>query len=106
MPKVIYKQPDGAERVIEAGAGVSVMQTAVRNGVPGILGQCGGVLSCATCHVFLAEENADDFTAVSEDEDEMLDCAATDREDNSRLSCQLVLAPGQEVRVTVPETQL
>ncbi|MFF2720428.1 2Fe-2S iron-sulfur cluster-binding protein [Streptomyces sp. NPDC058011] len=106
MPKVFYKQPDGAERVVEAEVGDSVMQTAVRNGVPGILGQCGGVLSCATCHVFLAEENADDFAAVGEDEDEMLDCAATDREDNSRLSCQLALAPGQEVRVTVPEAQL
>ncbi|MFD4985225.1 2Fe-2S iron-sulfur cluster-binding protein [Streptomyces sp. NPDC058374] len=106
VPKVVYTQSDGADRVVEAVPGDSVMQTAVRNGVPGILGQCGGVLSCATCHVFLAEENADDFAAVGEDEDEMLDCAATDREDNSRLSCQLVLAPGQEIRVTVPEAQL
>jgi 2Fe-2S ferredoxin len=82
------------------------MQTAVRNGVSGIVGQCGGSLSCATCHVFLAEENADDFPGVSDDEDEMLDCAATERQDNSRLSCQLVLREGQEVRVTVPEAQL
>ncbi|AXB48760.1 2Fe-2S iron-sulfur cluster-binding protein [Amycolatopsis albispora] len=106
MPKVFYIQPDGSETVVEAVAGDSVMQTAVRNGVSGIVGQCGGSLSCATCHVFLAEENADDFAPVSEDEDEMLDCAATEREDNSRLSCQLVLADGQEVRVTVPEAQL
>jgi 2Fe-2S ferredoxin len=106
MPKVFYSQPDGTERVVDATAGDSVMQTAVRNGVAGILGQCGGVLSCATCHVFLAEKHAEEFPPVSEDEDEMLDCAATDREDNSRLSCQLVLADGQEVHVTVPETQL
>ncbi len=106
VPKVFYTQSDGAETVIEAVAGDSVMQTAVRNGVSGIVGQCGGALSCATCHVFLAEDNADDFAPVSEDEDEMLDCAATEREDNSRLSCQLVLADGQEVRVTVPEAQL
>ncbi|MDX3100988.1 2Fe-2S iron-sulfur cluster-binding protein [Nonomuraea angiospora] len=106
MPKVFYTHPDGRQEVIEAAAGDSVMQTAVRNGVSGIVGQCGGSLSCATCHVFLAEENADDFAPVSDDEDEMLDCAATERQDNSRLSCQLVLREGQEVRVTVPEAQL
>ncbi|MER5261772.1 2Fe-2S iron-sulfur cluster-binding protein [Actinosynnema sp. NPDC002837] len=106
VPKVFYTQPDGTERVVEAEVGDSVMQTAVRNGIPGILGQCGGSLSCATCHVFLDERHADDFPPVGEDEDDMLDVAATDREDNSRLSCQLVVAAGQEVRVTVPETQL
>ncbi|WP_329791907.1 2Fe-2S iron-sulfur cluster-binding protein [Lentzea sp. DG1S-22] len=106
VPKVFYTQPDGTERVVEAEAGDSVMQAAVRNGVPGILAQCGGSLSCATCHVFLDERHADDFPPVSEDEDDMLDVAATDREDNSRLSCQLVLTEGQEVHVTIPETQL
>lgn len=106
MPKVFYTQPDGRQTVVEAAAGDSVMQTAVRNGVSGIVGQCGGSLSCATCHVFLAEENADDFAPVGDDEDEMLDCAATERQDNSRLSCQLVLREGQEVHVTIPEAQL
>ncbi|WP_084434881.1 2Fe-2S iron-sulfur cluster-binding protein [Kibdelosporangium aridum] len=104
MPKVFYTQPDGTERVVEAVAGDSVMQTAVRNGVTGILGQCGGELSCATCHVFL--DGGYDFPPVSEDEDDMLDVAATDRADNSRLSCQLVLSDGQEVHVTIPEAQL
>lgn len=103
VPKVFYSQPDGSEVVVDAVAGDSVMQTAVRNGVSGIVGQCGGALSCATCHVFLA---SGDFPPLGEDEDEMLDCAATEREGNSRLSCQLVLAEGQEVRVTVPEAQL
>ncbi|MGK8509644.1 2Fe-2S iron-sulfur cluster-binding protein [Nocardia asiatica] len=106
MPKVFYTLPDGTERVVEGVLGDSVMQTAVRNGVSGIVGQCGGSLSCATCHVFLAEDDAGGFGPVGEDEDEMLDCAATEREDNSRLSCQLILADGQEVHVTVPETQL
>jgi 2Fe-2S ferredoxin len=77
---------------------------AVPNGVTGIVGQCGGSLSCATCHVFVA---SGDFPPLGdEDEDEMLDCTATEREDNSRLSCQLVLAEGQEVCVTVPKAQL
>ncbi|MGC7101803.1 2Fe-2S iron-sulfur cluster-binding protein [Amycolatopsis lurida] len=106
MPKVFYTQPDGSEQVVAATPGDSVMQTAVRNGVTGIVGQCGGALSCATCHVFLAEEHADSFPPVSEDEDEMLDCAATEREDNSRLSCQLVVREGQDLHVTVPEAQL
>lgn len=106
LPKVFYTRPDGRQTVVEAAVGDSVMQTAVRNGVPGIVGQCGGSLSCATCHVFLAEANAGDFPPVSEDEDEMLDCAATERQDNSRLSCQLVLREGQEVHVTTPGAQL
>jgi len=101
--KVSYTQPDGTERVLEASPGDSVMQTAVRNGVAGIVGQCGGSLSCATCHVFL---ESGEFAPVSEDEDDMLEVAATDREDNSRLSCQLVLAEGQEVRVAIPAAQL
>jgi ferredoxin, 2Fe-2S len=105
VPKVFYMQPGGVERMVEA-AGDSVMQTAVRNGVTGVVGQCGGQWSCATCHVFLAEEHAADFPAVREDEDEMLDVVATDRQDNSRLSCQLVLSDGHEIRVTVPEAQL
>jgi len=106
MPKVFYTQPDGSIVTIDGRPGDSVMQTAVRNGVSGIVGQCGGVLSCATCHVFLAEDERDAFPDVSELEDEMLDCAATDREDNSRLSCQLVLAEGADVHVTVPPEQL
>jgi len=106
MPKVFYTQPDGTERAVEGAAGDSVMQIAVRNGVPGVLGQCGGVLSCATCHVFLDERYAGDFTPVGEDEDEMLDCTAVERTAASRLSCQLSLAEGQQVRVTVPEAQL
>ena len=106
MPEVFYTQPDGTERVVDGAVGDSVMQTAVRNGVSGIVGQCGGVLSCATCHVFLDEGELDDFPDPTDDEDEMLDCAATDREHNSRLSCQLRLAAGRDVHVAIPAQQL
>lgn len=106
MPKIFYTQPDGTERGVDGIVGDSVMQTAVRNGVPGIVGQCGGVLSCATCHVFLAEDELAAYPPPSEDEDEMLDCAATEREPNSRLSCQLVLIEGQDVHLAVPDAQL
>jgi 2Fe-2S ferredoxin len=105
MPKVFYTQPDGAVVVVEGSAGDSVMATAVRNGVPGVVGQCGGSLSCATCHVYLDGRHAGEFGEVGDEEDEMLDCTASDREDSSRLSCQLVIAGG-DVHVTVPPEQL
>lgn len=103
--KVFYTQPDGTVVAVEGSAGDSVMATAVRNGVTGVVGQCGGSLSCATCHVYLDERNAGEFAPVSDDEDEMLDCTASDREDSSRLSCQLVLGDG-DVHVTVPPEQM
>jgi len=105
MPKVFYVQPDGTERVIDGFAGDSVMATAVRNGVTGIVGQCGGSLSCATCHVYLDEEDHLYFDPATEDEDDMLDCTASDREDTSRLSCQLVLRDGVDLHVTIPDEQ-
>lgn len=105
MPKVFYVDPDGTERVINGVAGDSVMSTAVRNGVAGIVGQCGGSLSCATCHVYLAAEDQQFFDAPSEDEDDMLDCTASDREDTSRLSCQLILREGVDLHVTIPDEQ-
>lgn len=105
MPKVFYVQPDGSERVIDGVPGDSVMSTAVRNGVAGIVGQCGGSLSCATCHVYLDPDDQQYFSTPTEDEDDMLDCTASDREDTSRLSCQLVLREGVDVHVRVPDEQ-
>ncbi|SFT00102.1 MULTISPECIES: 2Fe-2S iron-sulfur cluster-binding protein [Saccharopolyspora] len=105
MPKVFYTLPDGTERVVEAAAGDSVMQTAVRNGVTGIVAQCGGELSCATCHVFVDADELAAFPAPSEDEEDMLDGTAVDREDTSRLSCQLVLAD-RDLHVVIADEQL
>lgn len=105
MPKVFYVLPDGSERVIDGEVGDSVMMTAVRNGVVGIIGQCGGTLSCATCHVFLDEAELELYPDMDEMEDEMLDCAAVDRETNSRLSCQLDLREGVDLHVVLPESQ-
>src|ERR1700733_4974895 len=56
MPKVIFITLDGTERAVDATLGESVMAAAVRNGVPGIVGECGGNCSCATCHVYVADE--------------------------------------------------
>ncbi len=106
MPKVFYTGPDGAESVIDGTVGDSVMATAVRQGVTGIVGQCGGTLSCATCHVYLEPDEMGHFPPPSDDEDDMLDCTASDREANSRLSCQLVLADGVDVHVRIPDEQV
>lgn len=106
MPKIFYTLPDGTERVVEAAAGDSVMQTAVRNGVTGIVAQCGGELSCATCHVFVDGDELAGLPEPGEDEDDMLEGTAVERAENSRLSCQLVLAEGQNMHVSIPEEQL
>lgn len=106
MSKVFFTQADGTEVAVDGQPGDSVMQTAVRNGVSGIVAQCGGSLSCATCHVFLANDEYDRYPPPSDTEDEMLDCTAVDREPTSRLSCQLVLAEGVDVHVTLPSEQL
>lgn len=105
MPRVYYRKPTGVVEAIEGRVGDSVMVTAVRNGVSGIVGQCGGNLSCATCHVYLDPDELSAYPEMDEMEDEMLDCTASDRLDNSRLSCQLALREGQDVHVTIPAHQ-
>lgn len=106
MPTIHYTDHEGTTLDINANPGDSVMETAVRNGVPGIVAECGGSLSCATCHVFVREDEAVSLPEMSEMEDEMLYGSAVDREDNSRLSCQLKLCGDMEVHVTTPETQV
>lgn len=106
MSTVTYFDAAGESRTIEANPGDSVMETAVRNGVPGIVAECGGSLSCATCHVFVDESQLDQLPEMDEMEDEMLYGAAVDREDNSRLSCQIPVTEGMDLQVTTPETQV
>lgn len=105
-----YTDAEGATRTIDANPGDSVMETAVRNGVPGIVAECGGSLSCATCHI-LVDEDQDpaqlaQLPEMSDMEDEMLYGTAVDRQDNSRLSCQLPVTEGMSLAVTTPETQI
>lgn len=106
MPTVTFTDHESAQRVVDATAGDSVMETAVRNGVPGIVAECGGSLSCATCHVFVDSVEGGELPGMSEMEDEMLWGTAVDREDDSRLSCQLVLQEDTDVHVRTPETQV
>lgn len=106
MPTVQFTDAEGTTRSIEGSVGDSVMETAVRNGVPGIVAECGGSLSCATCHVFVREDDFQALPPMEDMEDEMLYGTAVDREENSRLSCQVRLCEGQELHVTTPETQV
>jgi 2Fe-2S ferredoxin len=106
VPDVTYTDFTGASTTIIGSAGDSVMATATRNGVPGIVGECGGVLSCATCHVFVDPGDLDRLPAMSSLEDEMLDGAADDRRPTSRLSCQIELSDELgDLHVTTPEFQ-
>jgi ferredoxin, 2Fe-2S len=103
---VVYTSQHGEQVTIDGAEGASVMETAVRNGVDGIVGECGGSLSCATCHVFVAPETEPHLAPMSDLEDDMLYGTAVDRQPNSRLSCQIKLAAGGIYHVTTPEAQL
>lgn len=93
MAKVTYVRPDGEEVIVEAADGNSVMQAAVANDITEIVAECGGTLACATCHVYVDEDDLDRLSAPSSDEDEMLDYTASPRLPNSRLSCQITFGP-------------
>ncbi|NBR87651.1 MAG: ferredoxin [Proteobacteria bacterium] len=107
MPTITYVQPNGERRSIPVEVGATVMLTAVANGIPGIVAECGGAAMCATCHVYLDSGCHDAVPQVSEVENEMLESAASGRRENSRLGCQLVIGPDvEEIVVHVPLRQI
>jgi ferredoxin, 2Fe-2S len=106
MPRVTYIDTAGKETVLDIAVGTSVMQAAVFNGVDGIVAECGGSCMCATCHVYVKEDQLAQTPAMQPDEDAMLDGTASPRRPNSRLSCQLVVSPEMDgLVVYLPETQ-
>lgn len=106
MPKVSFLQPDGTERAVEASCGSSLMQAAVSNEVEGILGECGGGMACATCHVFVDPGWFDRVGPPHGSENDMLQCAATEPTETSRLGCQIVLRDELDgLVVRIPERQ-
>lgn len=88
MPVIKFVATDGTEHRVEAESGQSVMQAATANQVPGILGDCGGSCSCATCHAYVGEEWLSRMPQPESHELAMLTCAA-DVMPNSRLTCQI-----------------
>jgi 2Fe-2S ferredoxin len=92
MVQITYIDVDGAARTVEAEAGSTIMETAIRNGVPGIVAECGGACACATCHVYVDEEWRAATGEPQPMEEDMLDFAS-DVRPNSRLSCQIRVRP-------------
>ncbi|RUO21944.1 2Fe-2S iron-sulfur cluster-binding protein [Aliidiomarina haloalkalitolerans] len=88
MPTAIIIDSKGGQYEIEVEIGQNLMEAATDQGIDGIIGECGGVMSCATCHVYVAPEWFDKLPAVGDIEESMLD-VARDPQDNSRLSCQI-----------------
>ncbi len=105
MPKITFIDAAGTKRDVDAKAGASVMEAAVQNMIPGIDADCGGACACATCHVYVAEGWADKLKAKDDMEDSMLDFAE-DVQDNSRLSCQILMSDELDgLLVRTPEAQ-
>jgi 2Fe-2S ferredoxin len=106
MPRVTYISQDEKATTLDIPVGTSVMQAAVLHGVDGIVAECGGSCMCATCHVYVTDEQLAMLPPVEPDEDAMLEGTASPRRPNSRLSCQLVVSPEMDgLVVHLPETQ-
>ncbi|MGI9342734.1 MAG: 2Fe-2S iron-sulfur cluster-binding protein [Gammaproteobacteria bacterium] len=88
MPRIIFHCLDGEQREVDATVGNTVMETAIDANIDGIVAECGGACACATCHSYVAEDWVDKVSAMTDMEDAMLD-AALDRDDRSRLTCQI-----------------
>lgn len=105
MPRITYIEFDGREHVVEVKAGLSVMEGAIRNNVPGIDADCGGACACATCHVYVDEAWLDRTGTASAMEESMLDFADA-VQPNSRLSCQIRVTDELDgLVVRLPESQ-
>ena len=106
MPKIKYISHDGAEHEIDADIGSTVMETAVKNMIPGIEAECGGACACATCHVYVDDAWTDIVGKPEVMEEDMLDFAY-EVQPNSRLSCQISVSENLDgLIVRTPERQV
>jgi len=97
---------EGESTEVDVSPGVSLMQAAVNAGLDGIIGECGGSAMCATCHVYVDENDAHKFDAKTAPEAEMLECAVSPLKPTSRLGCQLVIRDDcDNITVYLPEYQ-
>jgi len=106
MPKITYIEHGGKSHTIEVSNGLSVMEGAVQNNIPGIDADCGGSMACATCHVYVKEEWFNKLSKKEDGEEDMLDMAFEPKK-NSRLSCQLMVSEQLDgLVVDLPEKQV
>ena len=105
MPKITYIDFKGNEKTIDVDNGLSVMEGAIQNNIPGIDADCGGGMACATCHVYVKEEWFNKIDKPEDGEVDMIDMAFEPKK-NSRLSCQIIVSDELDgLAVTTPEKQ-
>lgn len=106
MVNVTFICADGAQREVPVAIGTHLMHAACDNGIEGIVGDCGGSMSCATCHVFVEQGFVDRLPPMLDNENQILDYTAAGRQPNSRLACQIVMdeaLDGIVVRIADPQ---
>ena len=105
MPKITYKDNQGSSITIEVESGLSVMEGAIQNEIPGIDADCGGSMACATCHVYIDDKWFEKIPKAEDAENDMIDMAFEPKK-NSRLSCQIIVNEELDgLEVTTPEKQ-
>ena len=105
MPKIKYFDQKGNSKTIDVENGLTVMEGAVQNNIPGIDADCGGSMACATCHVYVEDSWLNKIPKAEDAENDMIDMAYSPKK-NSRLSCQIIVS--EELNgliVTTPEKQ-
>ena len=105
MPKITYITHDNQNYTIDVQNGLTVMEGAIQNDIPGIDADCGGGMACATCHVYVEDSWFNKIPKAEEAEQDMIDMAYKPKK-NSRLSCQIVVSDEiSGLIVTTPEKQ-
>ena len=105
MTKITYIEHNGKEHTIDVQNGLTVMEGALQNDIPGIDADCGGSMACATCHVYVKDDWYDKLDEKSEGEDDMIDQAYKPKK-NSRLSCQIIISDELDgLTVNIPSKQ-
>ena len=105
MAKITYKDSQGNSKIVDVEKGLSVMEGAIQNDIPGIDADCGGAMACATCHVYVEENWFNKLPKTEDAEVDMIDMAYEPKK-NSRLSCQIIVSDELDgLEVTTPEKQ-
>ena len=105
MPKIIYKDYQGNSKTIEVENGLTVMEGAIQNEIPGIDADCGGSMACATCHVYVDDKWFDKIPKAEDAEVDMIDMSFKPSR-FSRLSCQIIVSDELDgLEITTPEKQ-
>jgi 2Fe-2S ferredoxin len=107
MAKITYIEHDGTEHVVDVANGMTVMEGARDNGIPGIEADCGGACACSTCHVYVDPAWIDKLPEKGDMEEDMLDFAFEPDPSRSRLTCQLKVTDALDgLVVKMPERQI